>query len=60
MRDLILGYLVGEHKRGRYEGSKLGPNYDSVRKHRRKIFLEIDIPQKQAKFLKNTSEGVYP
>ena len=29
-------------------------------KHRRKVFLEIDIPQKQAKFLENTSEGVHP
>ena len=26
--------------------------------HRRKVFLDIVVPRKQAKFLKNTSEGV--
>ena len=27
--------------------------------HRRKVFLELGVPRKQAKFLKNTSEGVH-
>ena len=28
--------------------------------HRRKVFLDIAVPRKQVKFLKNTSERVYP
>ena len=28
--------------------------------HRRKMFLDTGVPRKQAKFLKNASEGVNP
>ena len=28
--------------------------------HRRKVFTDIGVPRKQAKFLQNTFEGVHP
>ena len=59
MRDLILGFLVEEDKRGRYGGSNPGANYDSAN-NTRKVFLDIGVPLKKAKSLKNTSEGVHP
>ena len=36
VRDLILGFLVGEIKRGRYGGSNLGANYDSANNTQKK------------------------
>ena len=60
VRDLILGLLLGKHKRGRYGGSNLGTNYDLLTTHRERVFLEKAIPRKQAKSLKNTPEGVHP
>ena len=36
VRDLILGFLVGEIKRGRYGGSNLGANYDSANNSQKK------------------------
>ena len=44
MRDLILRFLVGEHKRGRYGMSNLGANYDSANNTQKKPVLEIDVP----------------
>ena len=36
MKDLILEFLVGEHKRGRYGESNLGTNYNSANKTQKK------------------------
>ena len=36
MRDLILGFLVGEHKMGEIGGSNLGANYDSANNTQKK------------------------
>ena len=44
MRDLILGFLVGEHKRGKYGMSNLGVYYDSANNTQKKPVLEIDVP----------------
>ena len=52
---------MGEHKMGSYGGNNLGLNYDSASSNTLdKVFLDIDVPRKQAKSLKNTSEGVHP
>ena len=35
-RELALGFLVGEHKRGRYGADNLGGNYDSANNTQKK------------------------
>ena len=61
VRDLILEFLLGEHKKGRYEESNLGEQATILlTTHSRKVVLDICVLRKQAKSLKNTSDGVSP
>ena len=57
-----LGIFGGKRKRGRYEQSNLGANYDSANntEERYRYRCYIRVPRKQAKSLKNTSELVHP
>ena len=53
-------FTVGEDKRRRFGEVTKEKTTIKLTTHRRKMFLDTGVPRKQAKFLKNASEGVNP